>query len=258
VEAPRAGARLTPLRVYPTPESLGEALATRVLARVDEARRAGRQFLLGCPTGRTPRPIYDALLRRNADFSNVVLVMMDEYLVGDAYATVNSCHDFVQRQMAFHGLARDAVWFPSPDDPAEYDARIADAGGIDLFILASGAGDGHVAFNPPGTPPDSRTRIIDLSEQTRRDNLRTFPAFGTLDNVPRQGISVGIATITAAREAVMVAWGTDKRLTIERIVAASRYDPSWPATVIHECANAEIICDAAAAPSRSPAPPVAP
>lgn len=183
--------------------------------------------------------------------------MMDEYLVDGRWATTHSCHEFAQRNMSFRGLRGDAVWFPSPEDPAAYEVRIADAGGIDLFLLASGAGDGHVAFNPPGTPRESRTRIIDLSEQTRRDNLHTFPDFGSLDNVPRQGISVGIATITDAREAVMVVWGADKRLTLARIRAADRYDPSWPATVIHECTSAEVICDAAAL-AESPPRPAAP
>jgi len=257
VEASRARAAVTPLRVFPSPEALGDALATRIIARIDAARLTGKPFLLGCPTGRTPRPIYDALIRRDADFSNVVLVMMDEYLVDARYATSHSCHEFAQRNMTFRGLRTDAIWFPSPDDPAAYDTRIADAGGVDFFLLASGAGDGHVAFNPPGTPRDSRTRIIDLSEQTRRDNLRTFPDFGALDNVPRQGVSVGIATIAGAREAVMVVWGPDKRLTLERIRAADHYDPSWPATMIHECDHAEIICDAAAL-AESPPPPTGP
>ena len=257
MEASRARAPVTPLRVFPSPEALGDALAARIIAGIDAARLTTKPFLLGCPTGRTPKPVYEALIRRGADFSNVVLVMMDEYLVDGRYATSHSCHEFAQRNMSFRGLRKDSIWFPSPDDPAAYDSRIADAGGIDFFLLASGAGDGHVAFNPPGTPRASRTRIIDLSDQTRRDNLRTFPDFGTLDDVPRQGISVGIATIADAREAVMVVWGADKRLTLERIRAADRYDASWPATVIHECASAEIICDAAAL-AGSPPPPAAP
>src|SRR5205807_1436162 len=92
-------------------------------------------------------PIYDALARRGADLSNVVLVMMDEYLVDGRYAPPAapwSCHAFVRRHITFKVAS---VWFPDPNDPAAYDARIADAGGIDLFLLASGASDGHVAFN---------------------------------------------------------------------------------------------------------------
>jgi glucosamine-6-phosphate deaminase len=136
------------------------------------------------------------------------------------------------------------VWFPDARDPAAYETRIADAGGIDFFLLASGATDGHVAFNQPGAPRDSHTRVVPLSETTRRDNLKTSPSFGALKNVPLKGVTVGIDTIASAREAVMVVWGASKRLTLQRIVAASGYDPTWPATVIHECPLREIVADA--------------
>lgn len=171
--------------------------------------------------------------------------MMDEYLDSRfEYARVHSCHDFVARYIREPlGVRDEAIWFPDPKDPRAYDARIADAGGVDFFFLASGATDGHVAFNPPGTPRDSRTRIVALSEETRRDNLETFPDFGSIENVPRHGVSVGIDTIARAREVLMVVWGESKRETLRRIRAAMRYDPSWPATVIHECQNAEIVCD---------------
>lgn len=230
---------LTPLRVFETPEALGTELAALVLDRV---RRGRKPFLLGCPTGRTPRPVYDALA--GADLSGVILVMMDEYLVADPLSEPWSCHTFVRQHVRF---AVGDVWFPDPTDPAAYEQQIADAGGIDLFILASGASDGHVAFNSTGSPRDSRTRIVSLSEQTRRDNLQTSPSFGSLENVPRQGVTVGIATIAEAREAIMALTGAGKRLSLQRILAASAYDPNWPATVIHECARRWIFADAAAA-----------
>lgn len=256
----------SPIRVFPHPEAIGEHLATRILDRIERARAAGRRFLLGCPTGRTPRPIYGAMARlvaeRGQPLANLVLVMMDEYLVarGDVldYAPADaewSCHRFARAEIAGRlnaplpesmRIGDRSIWFPDPRDPAAYDARIADAGGIDFFLLASGASDGHVGFNPPGSARDSRTRIITLSEETRRDNLQTFPSFGTLDAVPHHGISVGIATIASAREAVMVVWGAGKRLTLARMRAATHYDASWPATVIHDCAGGEIVADRAA------------
>jgi glucosamine-6-phosphate deaminase len=125
--------------------------------------------------------------------------------------------------------------------------KIADAGGIDFFILACGASDGHVAFNPPGSTRESRTRIIELPDSTRRDNLQTFPEFGSLSAVPTHGISVGIATITDAKEAAMLLWGKGKAESLARINAANRYDPAWPATVIHECAGGQILSDREAA-----------
>ena len=100
-----------------------------------------------------------------------------------------------------------------------------------------------MAFNPPGSPRESRTRIIPLSEETRRDNLQTFPSFGTLAAVPHHGVSVGISTIASAREAIMLVWGAGKRLTLARMRGTDRYDPDWPATVIHECVIGEILAD---------------
>ena len=255
------------LHVFPSPDAIGDHLAARLLERIEFARASGRPFLLGCPTGRTPRPIYQAMARRLSltprDISHVVLVMMDEYLVHDgdglSHAPADapwSCHRFARDEIAqslnaglepVNRVRDDSIWFPDPRDPEAYDATIAAAGGIDFFILASGASDGHVAFNPPGSPRASRTRVIALSDDTRRDNLQTFPSFGTLDAVPRHGVSVGIATIADAREAVMVVWGVGKRATLQRMLRASDYDPAWPATVIHVCATGEILGDSEAA-----------
>jgi glucosamine-6-phosphate deaminase len=257
----------TSVRVLPSPDAIGEEVTAQLLDRIEQAGLTKARFLLGCPTGRTPRPVFGAMARRLAktqqDISHLVLVMMDEYLVpGDAgleYASADhpwSCHYFArveiterlnERLPKGHGLRTGSIWFPHPADPSEYDARIADAGGIDFFILASGASDGHVAFNPPGSPRDSLTRIIPLSDETRRDNLVTFPAFGALSAVPRHGISIGINTIASAKEAVMIVWGAGKRLTLTRMLRAERYEPEWPATVIHECAAREIMCDTDAA-----------
>lgn len=256
-----------PLRTFPTPEAAGEAVAARVLADVARAGAEGRRYLLGCPTGRSPRPLFGAMARRLAgapqDMGHVVLVMMDEYLVpadgGLAYAPADrawSCQHFARAEIRGRldaalpperRLRAEHVWFPDPRDPAAYDARLADAGGVDLFVLASGASDGHVAFNPPGSPRDGRTRVIPLSDDTRRDNLQTFPAFGALDAVPRHGVSVGIATVAASRAAVMLAFGAGKRLTVARMRAAAGYEPDWPATIVHECAGGEVVCDAEAA-----------
>jgi len=265
----------TPLRILPTPEAIGEYIAERLLRRLEEARQSRKQFLLGCPTGRTPRPIFaamaDRLTETKQDISHLVCVMMDEYLVSKQGALVYasgdeawSSHHFARVEIARqlnagllpgHRLKADSIWFPDPRDPSAYERRIAEGGGVDFFILASGASDGHVAFNQPGSPRDSRTRIIPLSHETRSDNLQTFPAFGTLENVPEHGVSVGVATMAAAKEAVMVVWGAGKRLTLSRILSVKRYNPDWPATLIHECAVREIVSDSDAA---GPGPPTGP
>lgn len=258
-----------PLRIFDSPDAIGTEVASRILAGITAAEREGRRYLLGLPTGRTPRPVYAAMARALTaaprSLAHVTLVMMDEYLVetpsGFAYALASgapSCHEFTRVEIAgalnapltsAQRLSDENLWFPDPREAGEYDDDITIAGGIDFFLLASGAGDGHVAFNAPGSARDSRSRIVTLGEQTRRDNLLTFPALGTVDRVPKFGTTVGIATILAAREAVMVAWGEGKRETVQRMRAASSFDPAWPATVIHECAMGELLVDRAAADS---------
>lgn len=254
---------------YATPADVGTYVGDRILDLIEAARTARRPFLLGSPTGRTPKPIYAAMAERLArtkqDLSHVVFVMMDEYLIPDGkalrYADADwSCHSFAEKHIravlneslpAQRQQRADAVWFADMKDPAAFDARIDAAGGVDFFILASGAGDGHVAFNTPGSARDSRTRIVELPDSTRRDSLQTFPEFGTLDAVPKHGITVGVQTIAAAKAAMMVVLGKGKQQTFQRMQAATGYDPSWPATLIHECASAEIVADSdAAGPSR--------
>jgi glucosamine-6-phosphate deaminase len=147
------------LRLFPSPDAIGEHLASIILEQIETAARNESRYLLGCPTGRTPKPIYSAiakrLVQRRQDLSHVVLVMMDEYLVERdgtlSYASSRnrwSCHDFVRREILdkwnghLPATARlNTVWFPDPANPSEYDARIDDAGGIDFFLLASGASD---------------------------------------------------------------------------------------------------------------------
>jgi glucosamine-6-phosphate deaminase len=253
----------TPLLVFESPSEAGGVVAWDILGRIDQRRRAGGAFLLGCPTGRTPRPVFEAMARQLArtqqDISNLVLVMMDEYLVERdrdlEYADATrpwSCHHFARVEIvdrlneglpAGRGVPPDSVWFPDAVNPAGYDERIAAAGGIDFFLLASGASDGHVGFNQPGSARDTRTRVVPLSDDTRRDNLRTFPSFGGLSAVPRHGVTVGIATIAEAKGACMLVWGAGKRLTLARMRKAEHYEAAWPATVIHECAQRAIVAD---------------
>jgi glucosamine-6-phosphate deaminase len=139
------------------------------------------------------------------------------------------------------------VWLPDPGDPGAHDARIADAGGVDLFLLASGASDGHVAFVPPGSPRDGRTSVLPLATSTRQDNLATFPGFASLDDVPLQGVSVGLGTIGDARALRLVLHGAGKRAATARLLALDGFDPSWPASIVHDHPDAQVWIDKEAA-----------
>lgn len=262
------------MRVQPTvfdgPEGVGRALAALIADRI-AAAGAGRSFLLGCPSGRSPWTTYVALARevasRRLDLTGLVIVMMDEYVERDDGTgemrridptAPHSCLRYGQAEIVDRlnaaagpgrGISPDQYWVPDPAAPGDYDRRIAERGGIDLFILASGAGDGHVAFNPPGTGRDTATRIVRLAEQTRRDNLHTFPSFGKdIDRVPRYGVTVGVGTIREqSKQVVLVAHGKPKAPAVRRVAEADSYRPEWPATILADCASPLLFVDEAAA-----------
>jgi glucosamine-6-phosphate deaminase len=262
------------MRVEPTvfdgPEAVGRALAALIADRI-AAAEAGRAFLLGCPSGRSPWTTYVALARevaaRRLDLTGLVIVMMDEYVERDDgtgemrridATAAHSCLRYGQTEIVDRlnaaagpgqGISPDRYWVPDPAAPGDYDQQIADKGGVDLFILASGAGDGHVAFNPPGTGRDTATRVVQLAEQTRRDNLHTFPSFGKdIDRVPRYGVTVGVGTIREqSKQVVLVAHGKPKARAVRRVAEADSYRPDWPATILADCASPLLFVDEAAA-----------
>jgi glucosamine-6-phosphate deaminase len=190
----------------------------------------------------------------------VTLVMMDDYLLpcGEGLALCPETAHYSCRRAAREEivgvinrglpegrrLAAGAVWFPDPAHPGAYDARLAAAGGIDLFITASGASDGHVAFNGPGSALDSASRVVALAASTRRDNLRTFPRFQGLDEVPAHGVTIGLGTIRSlAREVLLLVCGAGKRDAVRRLAGCRGFDPQWPASFIFRCRRPRILLD---------------
>lgn len=265
---PTDGAAPT-LLVLPNADAVGRVAAQLIADAMDLAGRGGNGFVLGCPSGRSPIPVLTHLAEevaaRDLDLRGLRIVMMDEYVVPAAeggfvpveVTAAHSCRGFALRQIVAplsaaarpgRGMTADQVFVADPADPAAFEDVLDGLGGIDLFLLATGASDGHVAFNPPGSPRDSRTRIIELAQSTRTDNVSTFPTLGGLDRVPTHGVSVGIGTILHhSRSAVMIAHGADKAASVARIAAATAYDPAWPATVVAECRHPRFVVDEAAA-----------
>jgi glucosamine-6-phosphate deaminase len=267
LSTPPTFAGRVPVSVFATPEIAGNFAADEVLMRLDRARRARGLMTLGCPGGRSLRTTYAALARlaavRRLDLRDLHILMMDEYIErdgeafrlcpADAHYSCRRFGDVEIRQALSAGLAPqlripiEHLHVPDPNAPDDYEALIEHLGGVDVFLLASGQTDGHVAFNPQGSTLAQRTRVIELAQATRRDNLGTFPDFRNLSEVPRYGVSVGPGTIAShSRSALMMLLGAAKGTALQRVTSTSTYDPDWPASVVVECADAQIVTDDAA------------
>ena len=211
-------------------EKTPEDVSRRAALLVAELVRREPTCVLGLATGSTPLGLYRELIRMHQeeklDFSRVTTFNLDEY-VGLGPGDEQSYRYFMQTNLFDH-INLDLRNTHVPDGRAldfhnyceRYEQSIREADGIDLQVLGIG-GDGHIAFNEPGSSLGSRTRLKTLTSETVRDNARFF---GSEDRVPRLSITMGVGTILESRRCLLVAIGDSKakaiRETIEGPVTA--------------------------------------
>ncbi len=202
--------------------------------------------LLALPTGRTPLGLYRALRVRTATELAALraarYVNLDEYQ-GLAATDPRSYAAFLEQQV-FGPLAIAAsqvrlVRGDAPDSDAEcesVEAYIGKSGGIGLAVLGLGA-NGHIAFNEPGTPWSTRSHVAQLTPQTLTVNQRVSGS----GDLPARGLTLGIATLCAARSVLLLAAGEAKRNALARLLAGI---PSleWPATSLIGHPGLTVVC----------------
>jgi len=209
--------------------------------------------VIGLATGSSPLRIYDELTTRHKNeglsFARAQAFMLDEY-VGIADDHPQRYRNVIDAEIATRvDFAEGAVHGPegSADDlaaaSADYERKIAEAGGIDLQILGIGS-DGHIAFNEPGSSLASRTRVKSLTHQTRLDNARFFD--GDVEQVPKLCLTQGLGTIMEAKHLVLVATGGNKAEAVHQMVEGP-ITAMWPATVLQMHPHVTVMLDDAAA-----------
>ncbi|MGO1496770.1 glucosamine-6-phosphate deaminase [Agrococcus casei] len=231
-----------------TADEAGAVVARRIADQI----AASPSFVLGVATGSTPLTTYRALadlIRTESIAVDAVRAFaLDEY-VGlpaghpEGYASV------VAREVV-RPLGLDPQLVRVPDGSAEadeascadYEAAIREAGGVDLQLLGIGS-TGHIGFNEPGSAFDSRTRVTELAESTRRDNARFFDS---IDDVPTHAATQGIGTILEARQLVLLAFGESKAQAVARAVEGPVTE-DVPASALQLHPHATIVIDEAAA-----------
>lgn len=234
------------INVRPTAEEVGVAAADLIEPFVR------RGATLGLATGSTPNPLYMELARRHREealsFAECDAFLLDEYM-GLERTDEQSYYATIRREFTRHididdekvhslnGLAED------PEAEARsYEERIHADGGVDVQILGVGT-NGHIAFNEPPSPLDSRTRQIDLHPTTVADNARFFD---NEDQVPRTALTQGVGTIMEAHTIVLIATGAHKADAVKALVEGP-VTSGCPASVLQQHPRTTIILDEDAA-----------
>jgi glucosamine-6-phosphate deaminase len=192
-----------------------DAMSMRAADVVTELVRTNPAAAITVPTGSTPVGMYEELVRRikagELDFSHVTIFCLDDYLgqTPDDEASLTKLlkQDFLDPA----GIPDENVRYmpTTADDPhaaaVAYEEAIREAGGLDLAVVGLGP-NGHVAFNEPGSGPDARTRVIDLTLESRDQNAAYYDGA----EIPAQAMTMGLGTIIGSRRIVMIVSGDEK------------------------------------------------
>lgn len=201
--------------------------------------------VLGLATGSTPITLYDQMVESDVDFTNITSINLDEYYGLDPQNS-QSYHYFMKKHL-FEKKPFYKTYIPNGkakdinQEIADYDKIISD-NPIDIQILGIG-GNGHIAFNEPGTPFDSTTHEVTLASSTIKANSRFFD---NQDDVPKRAICMGIKSIMSAKQIILMAYGAAKQDAVKAMVEGPVAE-TVPASVLQKHPNVVVIVDRDAA-----------
>ena len=231
--------------IYPDAEA-ANAAATECLAGWLAQRSVRNLMVAG---GNTPLELYRRIARRRLKLSGLNVFALDEY-VGVPLDEPRNCANLLRRSVVEAWGIPSAQFFTvsslAQDARAsvqEHERRMAKAGGLDVVVLGLGQ-NGHLGFNEPGSAEDSIGRVLDLEPSSIEANRRWFGD----DYAPAQGATVGLKTILAARQVLVMAVGAHKMAAVKAMVEGPR-DSQCPASLLQGHPDTQMILDEAAASS---------
>ncbi|AUT06474.1 MULTISPECIES: glucosamine-6-phosphate deaminase [Streptococcus] len=200
---------------------------------------------LGLATGSTPVTFYKEVVASDLDFSEITSINLDEY-VGLPVENDQS-YDYFMRDHLFNEKPFKKNYLPNglasdlDQEVSRYNDVISEYP-IDFQILGIGR-NGHIGFNEPGTSFEERTHVVDLEASTIEANSRFFDS---IDDVPKQAISMGIASIMDSKMVVLLAFGKEKAEAV-RAMLTGDITEDLPASILQKHPNCVVIVDTDAA-----------
>lgn len=201
--------------------------------------------VLGLATGSTPETLYKEMTASDVDFTEMTSVNLDEY-VGLGGEDEQSYRYFMNKHL-FDKKPFKETFVPNgkAEDldaaSAEYE-KIIDAHPVDIQILGIGQ-NGHIGFNEPGTPLDSLTHVVELTESTINANKRYFDK---VEDVPTRAVSMGIGSIMKGKKMILMAYGEAKAEAIKGMIDGP-VTKDMPASALQNHQDVVVIIDDAAA-----------
>jgi len=193
-------------------------LAETAAKRIHNQLKRKPDSVLALACGRTMEPLWNRLAglteAGKMSLENARILCVTELCCVEAE---KSCrHALTEGLLKKTDARAENCFFPDPDAPEDYERLIKGLGGIDLAVLGIGE-DCHIGYNEPGTLFDSRTHVQKLTDRTRRQLLKR--GFSDED-MPEKAVTMGIKTLTDARDILLLASGTEKAAAVYQMLYA--------------------------------------
>ena len=228
-----------------------EEMSKKAAEIIIEIVKNNPRAVLGLATGSSPIGTYQNMAKDHREngtsYKGVTTVNLDEYV--GLTPDHDQSYAYFMRQNLFNHIDVDLANTNLPSGSAKdlqkecdrYNALLAN-NQQDVQVLGLGS-NGHIAFNEPGTPFGSVTHSVTLTESTIKDNSRLF---SSIDEVPRQALSMGIKNIMNAKSILVVANGKNKAKAVKGMVKGE-VTPELPASILQLHPFVTLICDKEAA-----------
>lgn len=215
--------------------------AEKIVELVREELEAGSLNVLGLATGSTMEPVYEKMVSSDLDFTSVTAFNLDEYV--GIPATHKNSYAYYMNHLLFNekpfkethienGMAEDLE-----EECVRYETLLKE-NPLDIQLLGIGE-NGHIAFNEPGTSPESVTHVVELTESTIAVNSQYFTEDETM---PVTALTMGISSIMQAKKLIVAAFGEKKRAALEKLFAGE-VSTEWPVTYLLDHPNVVVITD---------------
>lgn len=207
--------------------------------------------VLGLATGSSPIGLYKKIIEdynNGYSYSKCITFNLDEY-IGIDKNHEQSYYTFMHENLFNHiNIKEENINIPDGESEdiekscKEYEKKLKNYK-IDIQVLGIGS-NGHIGFNEPGTSFDSVTHVVDLKEQTRKDNARFFE--DDINKVPTKAITMGIYSILKAKKQLVIATGANKADAVYDMLHGDITN-KCPASILQTHEDVVVILDKAAA-----------
>lgn len=215
-------------------EELGRLAGLKAAELIKNAINEQGQANIILATGASQFETLGTLVKQHVDWNKVVMFHLDEYIDLPETSPASFRHYLKERFVDLVVNLKEVHYINGENDPSTECrrlGRIISEHPVDVALVGIGE-NGHLAFNDP--PADFETEepyiIVELDDKCRKQQLGEG-WFRSIDDVPREAISMSIKQILKSKSIICSVPDQRKALAVKNSMEAE-IDNMVPATIL--------------------------